>query len=394
MFIGLVGKPSSGKSTFFKAATLAEVEIANYPFVTIKPNSGIGYVKIDCIDKEFNVQCNPREGFCINNKRFVPFQLLDVAGLVPEAHKGKGKGNQFLSDLNQANALIHIVDISGSTNEKGEPVEPLAYDPLKDIEFLETELDMWYFQIIKKHWEDSAKRIQQTGLNVVKELTEQLSGLRVTEEMLEQTIKDLVLPKIMEWTEPQLKQLSSELRKKSKPMIIACNKIDVPGAEENFKKLIKKFPHLIAIKCSSEVELALREAAKKDLIKYVPGESTFEVLKEVDEKHKKGLDFMKKFLDEYKTTGVQEILNKIVFEILDYIAVFPAGVNKLEDKDGNVLPDCFLLKNGSTALDFAEAVHSDLAKNFIRAIDAKTKQTIGKGHILKHRDAIEIITSK
>ena len=55
MLIGIVGKPSSGKSTFFKASTLAEVEIANYPFTTIKPNHGTGFVKVDCVDKEFNV---------------------------------------------------------------------------------------------------------------------------------------------------------------------------------------------------------------------------------------------------------------------------------------------------------------------------------------------------
>ena len=176
-------------------------------------------------------------------------------------------------------------------------------------------------------------------------------------------------------------------------MIIACNKIDVPNAEKNYKRLIKKYPDLIAIKCSSEIELALREAAKKELIKYIPGESSFKILKKLPEKQKKAMEFIKKFLDKHKTTGVQEILNKIIFDILDYIAVFPGG-EKLADKDGNVLPDCFLLKKDSTALDFAAEVHTDLAKKFIKAIDFRTKKAIGKEHKLKHRDAIEIITSK
>ena len=114
MLIGVVGKPSTGKSTFFKAATLAEVETANYPFTTIKPNHAVGYVKIDCVDKEFEVQCNPRMGYCLNHKRFVPIDLLDVAGLVPGASEGAGMGNQFLDVLNQANALIHVIDVSGS----------------------------------------------------------------------------------------------------------------------------------------------------------------------------------------------------------------------------------------------------------------------------------------
>ena len=153
MIIGITGKPNCGKSTFFKAATLAEVEIANYPFTTIEKNEGIGYVKVDCVDKDFNVQCKPKFGYCLNNERFVPVEMIDVAGLVPEAHLGKGHGNQFLDDLRQADVLIHIIDVSGSTNEKGEAVDTLSYDPANDIRFLETEIDMWFYGLLKKNWE-------------------------------------------------------------------------------------------------------------------------------------------------------------------------------------------------------------------------------------------------
>ena len=137
MIVGLVGKPSAGKSTFFKAATLAEVEIANYPFTTIEKNEGVGFVKVDCADKEFNVQCNPRFGYCLDHKRFVPIQIIDVAGLVPGAHEGKGRGNQFLDDLRQADVLIHVVDISGSIDENGRPVDRGSYDPANDVIFLD-----------------------------------------------------------------------------------------------------------------------------------------------------------------------------------------------------------------------------------------------------------------
>src|SRR3989344_3605452 len=145
MLVGLIGKPSSGKSTFFKALTLADVEIANYPFTTIKPNRGAAFASINCVDKDFNKQCNPREGFCINHKRFLPVEVMDVAGLVPGAHEGKGRGNQFLDDLRQADAFIHIIDVSGSTEDNGKPVEALSHDPSRDIEFLDYELDMWYY---------------------------------------------------------------------------------------------------------------------------------------------------------------------------------------------------------------------------------------------------------
>ena len=92
MLIGVVGKANIGKSTFFKAATLMDIEIANYPFATIKPNHGVGFIRVPCVDKDFNTQCNPRTGYCKNHERFITVDMIDVAGLVPGAHEGKGMG--------------------------------------------------------------------------------------------------------------------------------------------------------------------------------------------------------------------------------------------------------------------------------------------------------------
>ena len=394
-----MGKPSSGKSTFFKAATLAEAEIANYPFTTIKPNHGVGYVKVDCAEKEFKVKCNPRFGYCIDGIRFVPIDMLDVAGLVPGAHKGLGRGNEFLDDLNQAHVLIHIVDVSGSENEKGEPVAALSYDPVKDVRFLEEELDMWYYRNITKGWEKFARQIQQEHKEIAKAFGKQLSFLRIDENMIEEVIKKVGLDKekYIGWKENDLKQMASLLRKMTKPMLIAANKVDVPGAEKNFERLKKEFPDYVIIPCSSESELALKEAAKHELIKYIPGEKDFTITapEKLSDNQKKALDFIKKHvLDQFGSTGVQHVLDYAVLNLLKYIAIFPGGVNKLEDKDGNVLPDCFLLPNKSTALDFAFHLHTDLGKHFIRAIDVRTKRVVGKDYLLKHRDVIEIVTSK
>ena len=399
MIIGVVGKANIGKSTFFKAATLAEVEIANYPFATIKPNSGVGYVKVDCVDKDFNTTCNPREGFCINHKRFVPVQLIDVAGLVPGAHEGKGMGNQFLDDLRQADVLIHVIDCAGATNERGEPVNPGEYDPANDIKFLEEELDYWYSGLIKKGWEKFAREVQQTKKEVHKAVAKQLSGLKVTEEMVEESIKKLGLNKdnVTSWADDDVVGLAQELRKFTKPMVIACNKIDIPAAEQNFSKLKDQFPDHVLIPCSAESELALREAAKHELIDYISGESSFSYKDEskLNEKQKAALEFIRAtVLDKWKSTGVQDVLNIAVFDHLKYIAIFPGGVNKLGDQYGNKLPDCFLLPEGSTALDFAYRVHTDFGKNFIRAIDVKTKMTVGKEHVLKHRDVVEIVSDR
>ena len=396
MIIGIVGKTNTGKSTFFKAATLAEVEIGNYPFVTIKPNSGIGYVKIDCVDKEFNLQCNPRHGYCVGHKRFVPVELIDVAGLVPGAHEGKGLGNQFLDDLRQADLLIHIIDIAGSTNEKGEPIQPGSYEPIKDVKFLEHELDMWYLRLIKKGWEKFAKQVVQEKQKVAKAITKHLSGLGITEEVVKDVITKLNLTtEITEWNDEILEKIATELRKKTKPMIIACNKIDIEIGKENFNKLKAQLPDRVLVPCSAECELALKEAAKHKLINYISGESDFKVVanEKLNEKQKNALRFIKKFLQEFNSTGVQQVLNKAVFELLNYIAVFPVATNKLTDKDGNILPDCFLVPSGTTAVELAYKIHTDIGKNFIKAIDVKTKKVVGKDHILKHLDVIEIITS-
>ncbi len=399
MLIGVVGKPSCGKSTFFKAATLANIEIANYPFTTIKPNHAVGFVRLKDPAVQFGRHSDPRIGYVMDDWRFAPVDLIDVAGLVPGAHRGEGMGSQFLSDLNQADILIHVIDISGSVNEKGEPCAPLSYDPLNDVEFLETELDHWYREIIMRGWDRFSRKIMQEKEQTARAIAKQLSGLGVTEVIAKDAIAKLSLDpqKPSEWTEEELFSLAKMLRAITKPMIIAANKVDVAGAEKNVARLREKFPDYTIIPCSSECELALREADKHGVIKYIPGESGFKMLMEdsLSDKQKAGLDFIKKnVLDRFRTTGVQDVLNSAVFDRLGYIALFPGGVGKLEDSDGNVIPDCFLMKDGTTALEFAFRLHTDFGNNFIRAIDVKTGKTVGKDHVLSDGDIVEIVASR
>ena len=393
MLIGLVGLPNSGKSTFFKACTLANVLIENRPFVTIKPNHGIGYVKIDCIDKEFNVSCNPNKGYCINNKRFVPIELIDVAGLVEGASEGRGLGNQFLDNLTSADALIHIIDISGETDAEGKLTK--NYNPINNIKILEEELDLWYLGILKKVWRTFSRTVQNTKENFSKAIAKQFSGLKINEEHVKKVILKLNFNTTnpTKWTDEELLKFSHELRHLSKPMIIAANKIDKEKSNENIEKLKKSYPNLTIIPCSADSELALREASKSDLIEYIPGEPDFEIKKIINEKQKLALETIKeKVLIPYSSTGVQEILNNVVFKILKYIAAYPVSTSKLSDSKGKILPDCLLLPENSTALEFAYLIHTDLGNNFIKAINAKTKQAVGKDYKLKHRDVLEIVT--
>jgi ribosome-binding ATPase YchF (GTP1/OBG family) len=396
MLIGIVGKPSVGKSTFFMAATSVPVERSSRPFTTIKPNRAVGYVEVECVDKEFGKKCNPRTGFCVDSRRFVPVELLDVAGLVPGAHEGKGLGNKFLDDLRQADVLVHVVDASGSTNEMGERVAVGSYDPCNDVRFLEQELDFWIKGILDKNWEKLQREARLMKKKNEEILTEQFSGLGLGRDIMGRVLKELKLEEksMTEWSDDERYALCKKIRHIGKPIIIAANKCDLSAGWDNYQKLREGFPEYLVIPCSAEAEITLKGAAKAGFIEYVPGDKEFKVKAELNEQQAKAMDIMKAVCRKYAGTGIQRCLNAAVFDFLHYIAVFPGGVGKLEDSEGRVLPDCFLLPPGTTALDFAFRLHSDIGRGFIKAIDVKTRQAVGKDHALRHRDVIEIVFKK
>ncbi len=390
MLIGLVGRPNSGKSTFFKAATLADVLIASYPFATIKPNHGIAYVKIDDLAAHFGKVSNPRDGYVKKGKRFVPFELMDVAGLVEGASEGKGLGNEFLNDLSAADAFIHVVDMSGETDGEGKPAED--YYPGKDIWIIERELDLWYLGILKKAWKSFVRTVEIEKINFAQGIAKQFSGLKVIEDDVKAVMlkSKLNFERPTTWGDKELYEFSRALRMETKPMIIAANKMDRENSGENFKKLKKEFDYPI-VACFADGELALKEADKHGVIEYVPGASDFEVKKELSEKQEIALEKIRDVLKEYGSSGVQEVMNGVVFDILKYVAIYPAGA-KLSDSKGNVLPDCYLMPPGSTALDFAFRLHTDIGNGFVKAVDVKTKKAVGKDYVLKSGDGLEIMT--
>ena len=390
MQIGIVGKTNTGKSTFFSASTMVDAEIGNRPFVTIKANQGTGFVTRKCVHEEFNVKCQPQNSKCVSGLREIPITLLDVAGLIEGAWQGKGLGNQFMNDLMQASALIHVLDCSGTTDAEGNSCK--GHNPADDVRFLEREVDYWVKGILQKNWGKISKQASASK-KPAEALAVPLSGLGMSEDDVKEVFeKRKCNEKPDEWSEEEILEFASAVREKSKPMLIACNKIDLPQSKENFDRLVKEFPEKIFVPCSAESELTLRKAVKVGLINYVPGAKEFEIKGEVNEKQRHALEIIQeKVLDIWGSTGVQQAINQTAFELLELIVVYPVeDANKLASGKGHVLPDSYLLKKGSNAIDLAGEIHSDFVKRFVAAIDCRTHQKLGKEHELKMDDVVKI----
>ncbi len=390
--IGLIGKANVGKSTFFSAATETPVPIGNFPFTTIQPNIGVAYVKSDCACKHFGIK--HQNQLCVNGTRFIPVNLIDVAGLVPGAHEGKGLGNRFLDDARQAEVLIHVIDIAGTTDIQGHSIPIGTHNPLEDVEFVQDEFDQWFIDILRREWDKITREIEQKRAKLTDGIAKRFTGLGIKDYQIQDVLHKLELisknPK--EWNDSDIQTFVKELRKNTKPIIIAANKADICKDLD----IIKKIPDTIVIPCSAETELLLRKAAKSGIVNYTSGDEQFSIVenREILPQQQKALDLVNTVFSKIHSTGIQKILNIAVFDLLKLIVVFPVeDETKLTNKNGDILPDAKLLQQDSTAKDLASLIHADIAKGFLHAIDCKTKQRIGGDHKLKNGDVIKIIST-
>ncbi|HVP25554.1 MAG TPA: redox-regulated ATPase YchF [Methanomicrobiales archaeon] len=385
--LALAGKPNCGKSTFFKAATLANVEIANYPFTTIDANHGVAYVRSPCVCRDLGTSC----GVCKDGVRFIPIGLIDVAGLVPEAHKGRGLGNQFLDHLRQADAILHILDASGSTDAEGNPVGAGSHNPADDIEFLEYEMSMWLYGILEKHWSKIQRQSQAKSSSIVIAIAELIAGLGITLEQVRAVELEAGID-LTKAGEPELARFCRGLLAMAKPMMLVGNRVD-EAADTLVEGLRGKGVHF----ATSAGELALRNAASAGIVKYLPGDPAFSVIKPeaLNPAQKAGLGRIAGVMKKFGGTGVQEALNHAIFSLLGLIVVYPVeDEHKYTDGKGRVLPDAFLLPKGSTPRDLAFRVHTEIGEGFLYAVDARTKMRVKDTHQLKDRDVIKIVSAR
>lgn len=390
MLVGVVGKPNVGKSTLFSALTQVPVEVADYPFTTIKPNRGMGYVRVPCPHAELGLApCKPKNAPCVGGTRMVPVELLDVAGLVPKAHEGRGLGTQFLDDLRQASALIHVVDASGATDEEGRPVPPGTHDPAQDVAWLQEEIVLWIRNVLAKDWDSLVRKLGagKGGPGSAKPetvLAEKLTFFGVKEHHVKPALEKAGLDPLA---------LARYIVHNTKPIQVAANKVDKASAEN-----VRALQSRQGVPCAAEAELALRKAADHGVVRYAPGDADFTIVDpgKLNDRQRKALEYIRHHVMEpWKGTGVQQVLETTVFRLLDLIVVFPVeDENHYSSKAGDILPDAHLVKRGSTAKDLAYKVHTELGDHFIRAVDARTKRVIGADHVLKPGDIVRIVASK
>lgn len=397
--IGLIGKTNTGKTTFFNAATLASGEISNYPFTTKHPSTGNAQAITICVHKEFDVQDNPKNSRCMDGWRYIPIELIDLPGLIKGAWQGKGLGNQFLTVAAQSDALIHVVDVSGGIDVTGKVTEQGTGDPVADVGDIEEELAMWYLKLLEGN-RDKISRSINAGVDIIMAITDVLRGVGVRDEHVKVALKknSMMEGKFDEFDSQKIKDFLRSLRYISKPTLILANKIDLPSAADNFKRLRDKYKDVLVIPSSADAELTLRRAESRGLIRYNPGDERFEIVhqEQLNDKQKWALNFIRQdILGEYLRTGVQFAINVAVFKLLSMNTVYPvADIKKLSDKHGNILPDVYLMESGSSIEDLAKSIHTELARGILFAIDARDGLHLPRNYILKDRDILSIVSAK
>ena len=315
----------------------------------------------------------------------MPIELLDVAGLVPGAHQGKGLGNKFLDDLRHADALIHVVDASGTVDAEGK--ETRGYDPSVDIAWLRSEVVAWVLGNLMQKWGSIRRRHMAIKATATETLQNQFSGYGANATVVNRTLDKLAIKEPLEdWSNETIETVVNAFIDEKFPTVIALNKIDHPDADKNISKIAKmRDPNTIVL-CSAISEIFLRKMAKQGYIKYLEGSEFIDTkedlieqgdptgggLKDLDEKNRNRIENLKDMvLYRFGSTGVVQVLSKAA-ELLGLVPVFPVRNTSTFSSGASesraVFRDCVLVKKGSTVGDVAKKVMGDAPIAYVEGI--------------------------
>jgi len=375
--VGLYGKPSTGKSTFFSAVTKKVVTIAEHPFSTTTSDEGIAYVSDTCPCTEFSITCNPANGtYCQSGTRFVPIKIIDVPGVIGGAHAGKGLGKQSLSALNKVDGLIYLLDL---TRE----------DCIEDFELLKNEYILWVTNILNKNWRGISKEVagMRRPLDLV--IQTHLNTFNIDPRYVKIMLEDLPRNPY-DWTGNTIKLFSERIWAKKK-YVIAANKADLCLDQLGVIEALQKKYGRKVLPVSSLSELILIRRQETGDVRYVRGSNNFTVLKNRDEE----LSRIERTMAVLGGTGVQACLNNLVFDELEQILAYPVeNIDRLDDSRGRVLPGPYLMPQHSTLADFARRVHTEISEGLLFGVDARHRRRIGKQTPLQQNDIIKLVHTR
>ncbi|MFI5415254.1 MAG: YchF-related putative GTPase [Candidatus Lutacidiplasmatales archaeon] len=398
MEVGVVGKANVGKSTTFNALTLMDVPVAPYPFTTLKANRGVGAVRAPCPHVGKGIPCQPGNAKCVDGTRWVPVSLIDVPGLVPGAHEGKGLGHEFLDELRGASGFLQVADGAGATAPDGVPATPGAFDPAEEVAWLDQELVEWIAEILSRDFAKHSKSIELIGGPVEDLLQARLTGLTISAAQIATGLRETPVDRghPARWTVEERRQLAAALLRVSKPRWVAWNKCD-RTTPEKLTELAERIAPVPSTPTSAEAEFTLRRAQKAGLVRYTPGASTFEIVDpdRLSAAQLRALEEIRHILATWGSTGVQNALERLVFDGLHQIVVFPVeDEHRWTDSKGRVLPDAHLIPAGMAVRAFAYRIHTELGENFLKAIDARTNRALAAEHPLEAGAVVRVVTKR
>ncbi len=376
--IGIAGKPNAGKSTLFSSITGTMVAIGNYAFTTIEPNEGVGFMDTRCPHIDLNKKCNPRHGRCENGVRYVPVLMVDVPGLIEGSSTGKGMGNAFMDSLRDTTAIINLLD------PVGEERNILSPDELKEeAEKTEEEIVSWFSSRFSSDWDKLVRKYAQVKVPLEDILLQKGGFFNLRLKDIREILSRHRFPdEIAKWTDDDRKEFSKVVMTEIKPIIRVVNKGDLIEKREDY---VKNGFTII----SSDYELSLEKAYSAGLISNLTDILPTE---KANEKQRAALEMIRSSYEKGDMHRIFDVISDIIKNKLSRIVVYPVyDESKWTDKDGNVLPDAFIMTRGDTAEDLAFAVHTDIGNGFIRAINARSKMVIGRTYELQDSDVIRIV---